>query len=67
MALNGDYLTVAEAARLIGCTDGRVHQLLKSKQIRGKKFSERAWAVSRKSAESYAAQPQTVGRPRKYA
>lgn len=67
MALNGEFLTVAEAAKLIGCTHGRVHQLLKSKQIRGTKFSERAWAVNRKSAQNYAKQPQTVGRPRKYA
>ena len=67
MVLNGDYLTPAEAAEIIGCTVGRIHQLLKSKEVAGKKFSERAWAVNRKSAEAYAKQPKTVGRPRKFA
>lgn len=67
MVLNGDFLTPAEAADIIGCTVGRVHQLLKSKQLAGKKFSERAWAVNRKSAEAYAKLPQTTGRPRKFA
>jgi hypothetical protein len=61
------FVSVSEAAEIIGCSDSRVRQLLIDRTLAGQKLNERAWAVERKSAESYAKQPQTVGRPRKHA
>jgi excisionase family DNA binding protein len=59
-----NLLTTEEAAKLIGCTEGRVCQLLREGAIKGKKFNERAWAVDRESAEKYRDAPQHTGRPR---
>lgn len=61
------FISVAEAATIIGCTEGRVRQLLIDETLAGQKLNERAWAVERKSAENFAKQPQTVGRPRRNA
>jgi excisionase family DNA binding protein len=61
------FLSVREAAEIIGCTEGRVRQLLIDKEIDGEKLNERAWAVERKSVDKFAAEPQVVGRPRKHA
>jgi hypothetical protein len=58
------FCSVADAAEIIGCTVGRVRQLLIDGVIAGQKLNERAWAVERKSAEKYAQTEQTVGRPR---
>lgn len=46
-----DYLNVKDAAKLIGCTEGRVRQLLIADQIRGEKINSRAWLVEKKDAE----------------
>ena len=48
-----DPITVEAAAELIGCTTGRVRQLLRSGLIQGKKFGERAWLVNAESARAY--------------
>ncbi len=58
------FVSVQEAAEIIGCSGGRVRQLLIEGTISGQKLNERAWAVERKSAEAFAKVPQTVGRPR---
>jgi hypothetical protein len=58
------FVSVAEAAEIIGCSGGRVRQLLLEGTLSGQKLNERAWAVERKSAEAFARHPQTVGRPR---
>lgn len=63
---NTDFINVEEAAKIIGCTPGRVHQLLRSGDIPGQKLSERAWVILRKDAEKIAANPSNVGRPRKF-
>lgn len=62
-----NYLTITETADMLGCTEGRIRQLLRDKKLKGKKFHERAWAIERVSAEKYAAIKQTVGRPRIHA
>lgn len=59
-----EYVSVPEAAEIIGCTDGRVRQMLRQGMLRAKKISERAWLVLRKEAEKYAKTPQKRGRPR---
>jgi hypothetical protein len=64
-----DFVSVPEAARIMGCTRVWVQQLLKRRQLDGFKLSERAWAVSRKSVEKNLKQylrrdPAEAGRPR---
>jgi hypothetical protein len=58
------YISVKDAADILGCTEGRVRQLLDAEVIAGTKLHERAWAVERKSVEAYARREITVGRPR---
>ena len=61
------FISVQEAAERIGCTVGRIRQLLIDKTLRGQKLNERAWAVETKSVAEFAKLPQSVGRPRKNA
>jgi excisionase family DNA binding protein len=58
------FVTVEAAAELIGCTDGRVRQLLRNGDLPGEKLSERVWLILRKDAEKYAAIPYKTGRPK---
>lgn len=58
------YISVSDAAEVLGCTEGRVRQLLDEKKIEGEKLHERAWAVDRKSVEAYSKREITTGRPR---
>jgi len=58
------FISVSDAAEILGCTVGRVRQLLIDGTIYGMKLNERAWAVERKSVEKLAKVPQTLGRPR---
>lgn len=58
------FCSVADAAELVGCTVGRIRQLLIDGEIIGMKLNERAWAVDRKSAAKYAKKEFNVGRPR---
>ncbi len=46
-----EYCNVATAATIIGCTDGRVRQLLLAGELRGKKINDRAWLVEIRDAE----------------
>ncbi len=65
MQINFDAVSVTAAAQIIGCTSGRVRQLLRDGALRGAKLGERAWAVSRIDAEKMAHNPSPLGRPRK--
>lgn len=58
------FVSVADAAEILGCTVGRIRQLLIDGTIYGMKLNARAWAVERKSVEKLARIPQKVGRPR---
>ena len=58
------FVSVDLAAAIIGCTEGRVRQLLRAGELVGLKLNERAWAVERKSAERYAEREQPTGRPK---
>lgn len=60
----GNFVSVPEAADILGCTGGRVRQMLIAGELEGQKLNERAWAVDRKSVEKMAKIPQTKGRPR---
>lgn len=59
-----DWITVREAAAIIGCSDGRVKQLIQDGSLTGQKFGIRVWQVDRKSAEIYRDYKPSTGRPR---
>lgn len=59
-----NWISVNEAATVLGCTDGRIRQLLRDHELSGQKVNARAWIISRESVERLAKKPQTVGRPR---
>lgn len=59
-----NHVSVPEAAEIIGCTTGRVHQLIADGTISGEKVNGRAWLLLRKDVERIAKKPRTTGRPR---
>ena len=59
-----NLLSVSEAAERIGCTDGRVRQLLRAGLLLGKKLNGRAWGVFDESVTRFLSRPKTTGRPR---
>jgi excisionase family DNA binding protein len=61
------WITVTEAAEMIGVSNSCVTRLLVSGRIKGERFHQRAWMVDRSSAEHYRDHPPGVGRPRKAA
>lgn len=42
---DGAWLTIEEAVRLAGCTDGYVRRLLREEKLAGWKAGNRAWLV----------------------
>lgn len=46
-----DFVNVSEAAQLIGCSVGRIRQLLIAKELAGVKANERAWLIPRKEVD----------------
>lgn len=69
MAKNTDWISVPQAAEIMGCTRIWVQRLLKTNQLDGVKLSDRAWMVSRRSVEKnlrdYLKRGSTIaGRPR---
>ena len=64
MKIHGDFLSVTDAAELMGITTGRVRQMLRDGSLSGKKIGLRAWLVSRESAAKSIREPASVGRPR---
>lgn len=68
MQISFDAISVTDAATIIGCTSGRVRQLLIDGEIRGKKLSDAEnapWLVAKVDAEKLAKKPASTGRPRK--
>lgn len=59
------FVNAREAAAIIGCTDGRVRQLLLSGELEGVKANERAWLILRCEAERMRDVEHGTGRPRK--
>jgi excisionase family DNA binding protein len=45
-----EYLTIAEAVDYMGCTDGWVRHLLRSKKLRGRMLGKRLWLIETHSA-----------------
>jgi hypothetical protein len=63
MALE-NYVNVQEAAAIIGCTDGRVRQMLLDGKMIGVKANERAWMIDKTEAERIRDVEHGTGRPR---
>lgn len=62
--LDNKWLTIEEAAELIGCTTSHLRFLLREEKIKGKKVGERLWLVDVASAKQFARHPAATGRPR---
>lgn len=63
------FLTVKQAAEVIGCTTGRVRQLLDAGVLHGEQPNGEGtfWLVDKKAVAKYARTPAETGRPRKSA
>jgi excisionase family DNA binding protein len=57
------FVTSAKAAELLGMTQGRVRQLLRSGTLKGRRMGARAWLVEKISVAAYASRTKTCGRP----
>jgi len=62
--LQKNWVTVKEAADIIGCTVQHVRYLARENQISSDKIGEKLVIVQRQSAEKYANCKKNVGRPR---
>lgn len=62
--LSGEFISVQEAATIIGCTDSNVRRMIAAGDIEAVLLHPRAYAVRLDSAQEAAKRPQTVGRPR---
>jgi len=63
MAINGDWLTVNEAAKLSGYNPEHVTRLIREGKVKARKFSI-VWMVSRESLLAYMAKVQAMGEKR---
>ena len=66
-----DYLSVPQAAKQLGVTDGRVLQLLDARELQGHRLGQRQWAIAKAEVARYVAESQEreanrtgPGRPR---
>lgn len=63
-----EWISVPQAAELMGCSDVWVIRLIRLGQLEGFRLSGRAWAVKRsaveKNASEYLKRGSAVGRPR---
>lgn len=57
------FLSVSEAAALLGITDGRVRQLLGEGEIEGQKLGEKNWAIHIDEVDRHKKERRPVGRP----
>lgn len=63
-----ELLNVKEAAKVIGCSVGRLHQLIREDGVKGVvRFGPRQIVIPRKAVEEIRDNPSSVGRPRKSA
>lgn len=62
--LGKNWLTITEAAVIVGCSAQRLRKLAAEKQIKAAKVGERVWLIDSKSAQDLANNPAKTGRPR---
>ena len=61
-AMNDDYITTDEAAKLSGFTEQYIRKMIREKRIEGQKV-RRDWILSRGSLEKFLTPERRVGRP----
>ncbi|MHB8953518.1 MAG: helix-turn-helix domain-containing protein [Pirellulaceae bacterium] len=61
--IQGNLLNVEEAAVVVGCTPGRIRQMLRKGTLPGVKANDRAWLITKRAAEKLAQQRPPKGRP----
>lgn len=61
-AMNGDYITTDEAAKLSGFTEQYIRKMIREQRIEGKKL-RRDWILKRDSLLKFLATERKVGRP----
>lgn len=49
----GNWITTAEAAKILGVTDTRIRQLIYEKRLVARKLSERVWLIDVDSVDEY--------------
>lgn len=67
MAIAEDFYTVRQAADVIGCTPGRIRQLILDGTLTGEQVGDgenAPWLLHKEAVKSYAARDYTTGRPR---
>ena len=61
-----DYVSPSSAAEIIGCTDGRIYQMLRDREFHNLlPIGKNRVMISRKEVERIAHSPAKTGRPRK--
>jgi hypothetical protein len=61
-----DYVSPSKAADLVGCTKGRIYQMLRGGEFRDLiPVGKRSVLIGRKEVEKIANNPSATGRPRK--
>ena len=60
----GEFMSVNDAAVVIGCTAGRIRQLLLAGDMLGEKLNERAWIIPKSEVQRFKKKPRRPGRPR---
>lgn len=63
--IQGNLLNVEECAAVVGCTPGRIRQMLGDGTLPGVKANGRAWLIKKKEAEKLAKNRPPKGRPPK--
>ena len=63
--LEKNWITVTEAATIVGCSASRIRALCAEALLKAEKMGPRAWLVDRNAAEKLARTPARTGRPRK--
>jgi excisionase family DNA binding protein len=64
VAIQG-YLTTQEAAEFIGCTDSRIRQMVRAKELRGiVQVGKKTYLIPTSEAERVRENPSKIGRPR---
>lgn len=63
--LDKNWITVVEAAEIVGCSPQRIRELALDNKIKASKLTGKCWVVDRKEVEKMAKNPSKTGRPRK--
>lgn len=65
--LSGTYYGIAEAAAEIGCTVGRLRQMIRWGECEAVMISDRVWLMTEKEVKRIKSSKPSTGRPRKNA